>query len=147
MKISTVCVLAAMSIFLLGNSDRISESPQCTGWPFLKFSVKKPDGTTFSNADLKNKIVFATFWKESSPTCVNEIPAFNEMYERLKDSSNFIFILFTPDDDSTIKKMMSSKNIRYNFFHMKYKQCNRIMDFLPVLSLTGTEKLLFIVPG
>ncbi|MEO7524092.1 MAG: redoxin domain-containing protein [Ferruginibacter sp.] len=108
------------------SDDSFMKSPECVGQAFSKFKVQRPDGSKFSNADFKNKVVFVTFWQEPSPTCMKQIQALNEMFEKLKDRSNFVFVLFCPDSDSTIRKVISTNDIRYNFLRMSGEECNRI---------------------
>jgi peroxiredoxin len=104
----------------------ISLSPECIGQQFSKFKIKQANGSKFSNANLKNKIAFVTFWQMSSPNCVEQLDAFNEMYEKLKDSSNFIFVLLSPDSDSLISEIVAKKSIKYHFLHMDYNDCVRV---------------------
>ena len=93
----------------------------CKGEKFSSFKTTRPDGSKFSNKDFKNKIVFVTFWQQSSPFCIGELEEFNEMFARLKDSKPFIFVAFTPDSDSTIKRISDKYNIGYNFIHLGIK--------------------------
>jgi peroxiredoxin len=127
----------------------VSEKPECLGQPFSKFVVRKSDGSKFSNHNFSNKIVFVTFWRESSPTCITELEEFNEMFAKFKDSSNFLFVSFSPDEDSTLVKLTSKYNIKYDFIHMDIKECQRLnhnFGFPSSFLLDKKGKIAFYIP-
>src|SRR6476620_5361249 len=115
--ITTILLIAVSSFY-------VSTSPTCLGWTFLHFKVRKADGSTVTNASISNKIAFITFWNNTSETCKKELPVFNEMYEKLKDSSRFVFIAFTTEPESDIQKILAANHIKYEMFHLSAKQCN-----------------------
>ena len=123
MKMNIIVILALAVACCTGFSNATLNSPACIGQSFAKFNLQKTDGSRFSNADLKHKVVFATFWEAASPICMEELDAFNALFEKLKDSSRFIFVAFTPEEDSTITRLVAEHNIKYNFVHMTYKAC------------------------
>ena len=126
------------------------KSPECLGEKFSKFKIRRPDGTQFSNSNFKNKIVFVTFWQKSSPFCREELDAFNEMFEKLKDSSNFIFALFSPDSDSAINEIVATKKVKYNFLHMSADECFRIshgFGFPSSFIVDKRGKIVYYIPS
>ena len=96
------------------------------GVQYPAFYVKTSDGYIFSNADLANKVVFINFWFENCAPCSAEIDGFNEMFAKLKDKSNFLFVSFTFDPDSTIKKLIAKYNIEYKVIHLDRPACYRL---------------------
>jgi hypothetical protein len=48
------------------------------------------------------------------------------MYDKLKDSSNFLFLTFTFESDATIKEFVSKYNIKYKVFHIDKDECYRL---------------------
>src|SRR5688500_7772811 len=62
--------------------------------PFPSFSFVA-DGKVFNNDLLKGKIVFINFWFEACAPCLAEFDVLNEIYQKLKDKNNFVFISFT----------------------------------------------------
>lgn len=95
-----------------------SQSKKYFGVQYPEFKVKTSELSVFSNAGLANKIIFINFWFESCAPCIAEIDGFNEMFAKLKGNSNFLFVSFTFDPDSTIKKLIAKYNIEYKVVHM-----------------------------
>jgi peroxiredoxin len=94
--------------------------------PFPKFEIKDSSELIFSNKDLNNKITFINFGFKACPPCIAEIEGFNKMYEKLKDSVNFLFVYFTSDSESTIEEFVSNYNIKYKIFHIDKEECYRM---------------------
>ena len=103
-----------------------SQHVKYQGKQFPEFSIKISDNANFSNADLKNKVVFINFWFESCSPCIAEMDGFNEMFNKLKGNPDFLFITFTFDSDSIIKKVVSKYNIEYKTFHIDRAECYRL---------------------
>ncbi len=51
-------------------------------------------GKTFTNQNLKGKVVFMNLWFATCAPCIAEFDGLNELYERLKNKKNFEFIGF-----------------------------------------------------
>ena len=103
-----------------------SQSKKYFGVQYPEFKVKTSESSVFSNADLVNKIIFITFWFESCAPCIAEIDGFNEMFVKLKSNSNFLFVSFTFDPDSTIRKLVTKYNIKYKVIHIDKPECYRL---------------------
>jgi cytochrome oxidase Cu insertion factor (SCO1/SenC/PrrC family) len=96
------------------------------GEQFPQFNVRHSDSTTFSNADLLNKVAFVNFWFESCPPCIAELEGFNNLFDTLKDNKDFIFVSFTFDSDSTIEKLVKKYDIKYKVIHIDRAECYRL---------------------
>jgi thiol-disulfide isomerase/thioredoxin len=79
------------------------------------------NGTRKNISALKGKVVFINFWATWCPSCVAEMPTINALYKKLKNDSNFIFIMADVDNDFQ-KSLSFMKKNNYN---------------LPVYSLNG----------
>ena len=66
------------------------------GHPFQKFSFTE-NGKTFNNDSLKGKVVFINFWFEACHPCILEMDALNELFEKLKDNKDFMFVSLSID--------------------------------------------------
>jgi thiol-disulfide isomerase/thioredoxin len=64
------------------------------------------EGKTSTTADLKGKVVFINFWASWCPPCRAEMPSLENLYQKLKDNSNFVFLFINEDDDR-------SKGLKY----------------------------------
>ncbi len=74
------------------------------------FRFMNADGSTSSTADLQGKVVFINFWASWCPPCVAEMPSLNELYNKLKDDNNIVFLFINEDDDfSKAKAFMQGK--------------------------------------
>ena len=70
------------------------------------FSFIDGEGKTSTTADLKGKVVFINFWASWCPPCRAEMPSLENLYQKLKDNSNFVFLFINEDDDR-------SKGLKY----------------------------------
>lgn len=102
------------------------QSEKFSGKYFRQFKVKTSDSTTFSNFDLKDKIVFVNFWFESCPPCISELEGFNKLFDTLRSNKDFMFISFTFDADSVINKMKTKYDIKFKVFHIEKPECYRL---------------------
>lgn len=62
------------------------------------------DNKTVSTTALKGKVVFINYWATWCPPCLAEMPSINELYNKLRQDSNFIFI--TADADGNLQNSM-----------------------------------------
>jgi thiol-disulfide isomerase/thioredoxin len=53
--------------------------------PAVDFFVKSTDGQRISLSKLKGKVVVVNFWATWCPPCREEIPGFNEVYEKYRN--------------------------------------------------------------
>lgn len=97
-----------------------------SGKEYPRFSIKLPDGSTFSNADLSNHTVFINFWFEACHPCMTEMDALNDLYTKFSKNPDFKFVSFTFDPDSTIQKMVKQLNIKYKVVHIDRTECYRL---------------------
>jgi len=50
-------------------------------------------------ASQKGKVIFINFWATWCSPCIAEMPAINELYEKLKSNKNVVFIIVDADHD------------------------------------------------
>ena len=55
------------------------------------------DGKLLNLQDQKGKVVFINFWATWCPPCVAEMPSINELYGKLKNNKNIVFIMVDAD--------------------------------------------------
>jgi len=134
MKHFLILVLVIPCCFLYGQDsthksetiDFIQRANKIVGEQFGNFNLTAADQTTFSNANISDKIAFVNFWFESCPPCISELEGFNKLFDTLKDNRNFIFVSFTFDPDSTITKLKEKYNIKYKVYHIDRTECYRL---------------------
>jgi thiol-disulfide isomerase/thioredoxin len=98
---------------------------EAIGKPFPSFSFAA-DGKVFNNDQLKGKTVFINFWFEACAPCIAEFDALNEVYEKLKDNKNFVFISFTFETPEKIKKVKEKYSLPYTVISIDRKECYRL---------------------
>lgn len=93
---------------------------------FPEFSVKTINTGSFSNSDLTGKVVFINFWFENCVPCLQKTEGLNQLYARLQNDTNFIFVSFTFEDYQTISKFSKQQQIAYNIYQLNSRQCDTI---------------------
>jgi thiol-disulfide isomerase/thioredoxin len=88
---------------------------------FANFSFRDDKGNVSSSANLKGKVVFINFWATWCPPCRAEMPALNDLYNKLRADDRFVFLFLNEDNDTA--------NAAY------YLQSNRFD--IPLLSISG----------
>ncbi len=81
--------------------------------PAPKFKFLQFDGNIASNEALQGKVALITFWATWCLPCVEEIPFFNNLFEKY-GTQNFTIIGVNMDDDLTrAKEFLNSMEIKY----------------------------------
>lgn len=121
-------------IFSPGAKSWLLQQVVSTG--LLKAQIKNdgvkdlPDAATFSfidskgkiatTADLTGKVVFINFWASWCPPCRAEMPSLENLYQKLKDNSNFVFLFINEDDD----RSKGLKFLEANHFTIPFYQAS-----------------------
>jgi len=96
------------------------------GIQYPDFVVTFSDKSLYSNKNFDDKVVFINFWFSHCAPCIGEIEGLNEMYNSLKDKSDFLFISFTFDSDDLIKASIEKYNIQYKVIHLEKSEFSRL---------------------
>jgi len=74
----------------------------------------KIENDILSSKDLKDKIVLINFWATWCPPCIEEIPIFNELYEKYSDKFVIVGVLFEKDKDpKELEDFIKKYNIKF----------------------------------
>lgn len=65
--------------------------------PNITFQNTK--GQMLNLSDQKGKVIFMNLWATWCPPCIAEMPSVNELYEKLKNNKNIVFIMVDVDHD------------------------------------------------
>lgn len=60
--------------------------------------VQAIDGKTIDLQQQKGKVVFINFWATWCPPCLAELPAVNELYSKIKDNQDIVFVTIDVDN-------------------------------------------------
>ena len=72
------------------------------------------DNESANLSDFKEKVIFLNFWASWCPPCRAEMPTIQDLYERLKDNDNIVFVMVSLDND-TAKAREFISNEGYTF--------------------------------
>ena len=117
-------------LFSFAQTDTTKKIPvfretQVIGKPFPLFYVKTGNAT-WTNDSLKGKVVFINFWFENCPPCIAEMGPLNELYQKLKDSSNVAFLSFSFESTERLKQLKSKYGIAYPVVTISRNECYRL---------------------
>lgn len=90
--------------------------------PFIIFNNE----TEWSNQKLLGKTVYINFWFSSCVPCMAEMPQLNDLYEKFKGDSNFVFISISFDKLEQINAVKLKHNIRYDIFSVSIIECMKM---------------------
>jgi thiol-disulfide isomerase/thioredoxin len=82
------------------------------------YSLVGCSGKTYTNEDLKGKVVFLNFWSVNCGPCVMEIPVLNKLFLSYKDNKDVVFISILVDKEEALEKFLATgltkKRIAYD---------------------------------
>ncbi|WP_121668098.1 TlpA family protein disulfide reductase [Mesonia aquimarina] len=52
-------------------------------------------------SDYKGKVVFINYWATWCPPCVAEMPSIHQLYQKLKNDKNVVFLMISQNEDFT----------------------------------------------
>jgi peroxiredoxin len=93
-------------------ADAKKEVKKMKGEKFPDFKLTTIDGKTYTNEDLKGKIVLFNFWFTSCRPCIEELPDINAIVKEYADE-DIIFIAPTFDDQSKVDKFLKRFTVEY----------------------------------
>lgn len=67
----------------------------------LEFSFQQAEEEVIKLSDLRGKIVFINFWASWCPTCREEMPSLNNLYQKYKRDEKIAFVVVNKDKDTT----------------------------------------------
>lgn len=130
----TIFILKSLFAFSQAKSEIITNSvttsnPQFDkyiGKSFPNFSIKLIDSTFFSNKNFIDKIVFINFWNVHCSPCIAEMNGLNQMYQKLNKNPDFLFVSFSNDPDSVIKKSVIKNKIQFKVFKLSNETFSKL---------------------
>ncbi len=119
------------------------------GKPFPYFTITN-DRLKLTSKDVIGKTIYINFWFASCSPCMAEMPYLNDIYQRFKQDTNFVFLSLTFDDSSKIKKVRAKFNIQYDMFSISMAECTQLnpsTSFPANIILNKEGKVLFYDVG
>lgn len=93
--------------------------------PYLEFKLTG-ENTTLHNQSLKGKVVLINFWFEGCHPCMAEMDALNELFNKLKNNNDFVFVSVTKDNKETIKRVKEKYALDFEVFFANTRECMRL---------------------
>jgi thiol-disulfide isomerase/thioredoxin len=98
---------------------------EAIGKPFPPFSITNGI-VQLNNENLIGKTVYINFWFAACAPCMREMPAVNELYEKYKSDTNFVFLSITFEVAEKINTVKQKQQIKYNVFSVPHQDCMRL---------------------
>jgi peroxiredoxin len=95
------------------------------GHPFPAFELKS-ENKTINNKSLTDKVVLINFWFEGCLPCMAEMEALNELFEKLKNNKDFVFISLTRDNQEAAERVKKKYGLTFDIFSATAKECSRL---------------------
>ncbi|VBB47971.1 putative Redoxin domain protein [uncultured Paludibacter sp.] len=96
------------------------------GQKFPDFSIDTYDSNLFSNKKFEGKIVYINFWNKHCSPCVAEMNGLNQMYLKLIQRPDFLFVSFSTDPDSVIQKSVIKYDIKFKVYRLSNELFSRL---------------------
>lgn len=124
--------------------QRIDSSRFMDDMPYLDASDQ--EGVSFDKEKLK-PIVFYNFWFITCSPCVAEMPMYNSLADKYRDSISFIAITF--DSQKDVNEFLESHNFGFNHFFMSRNTLENlhITHGYPTTIITFYDKIIYYKHG
>ena len=83
------------------------------GTKFNYLGFRDVNGNTYSEEDLKGKILVINFWFVGCGPCEIEMPELNELVNQYKGNSDIVFISFSRSSESKTRQFLTRKTFNY----------------------------------
>ena len=131
---------------MLGESGQATELSQGDQAP--DFTAEVNDGSTFSLTEQKDKVILLNFWATWCGPCVEEMPAFEKLYQEYGDQVA-ILAVNSMEDKGTVDRFIEEKGYT---FPIAYDEKGEIISKYPtdgipytlVIGKDGTVKKIYI---
>ena len=106
-------------------SDNAAKKAVLLGKPLRSFTATR-NGKTFTEKDLRGKIIFINFWFSTCAPCIGEMPDLNLLYTKLKNNKKFEFVSFCLDPWPVIEASIKKYYIPYKVSYLSEEDCHRL---------------------
>lgn len=134
-KFYLALLFATTLMFAQTNAQTISQSEMdslmcpfgkhALGEPYVQFKIANGN-SAIDNQTLKGKVVLINFWFEGCHPCMAEMAALNDLYKKMSDNKDFLFISITWDNDETIARVKNKFGLQFEVFAASSMECSRL---------------------
>lgn len=100
-----------------------------------KWAYSEPDGTYYTFADLKGKVIFINQWATWCPPCVAEMPSIQKLYDSYKDNDKVAFVFLSGEHPDKTTAFIKKNN--YTF--PTYSYVNDLPSLLHTNNIPATH--------
>lgn len=102
------------------------------------FSLISMDNKLVGLNDFKGKVIFLNFWASWCPPCRAEMPTIQNLYDKIKNKKDVIFVLVSLDNDlSKAKTFIQKEGFTFPVYYLN--------SSLPPVYDTGTIPSTFVI--
>lgn len=98
-----VAVFAVTILLLWGGRYELARIKP--GYPAPDFTFPDLNGKEVSLSDYRGKIVLLNLWSITCPPCIEEVPYFERLYQKMKDKKDFHLITVVTNRGETVEKV------------------------------------------
>jgi thiol-disulfide isomerase/thioredoxin len=96
----------------VGQKTEVSKKWDAKAIPDFNFTDIK--GKSYSNNQLKGKIIVLNFWFIACGPCIKEMPTLNKLVDKYKSDENIIFLGLALDSNEEIKEFLKKREFKYS---------------------------------
>lgn len=102
------------------------------------FSLISMDNKLVGLNDFKGKVIFLNFWASWCPPCRAEMPTIQNLYDKIKNKNDVVFVLVSLDNDlSKAKTFIQKESFTFPVYYLN--------SSLPPVYDTGTIPSTFVI--
>lgn len=128
---SCICIVGLAGC---GQKQSVKNPELSQGSKAPDFKIELNDGSTFSLTENKDRVILLNFWATWCPACVNEMPAFEKLYEEYGDKIQIIAVN-TAENRETVDQFIEKQNYR---FPVGYDEENEVSGKYPSAGIPYT---------
>jgi peroxiredoxin len=95
------------------------------GHPYPNFELKSGNGI-INNKELQGKVVFINFWFKACEPCMAEMEGLNQLYNKLQNNKDFVFISIAKDNKEAINSVKKKFNLAFDAYSVSESECKRL---------------------
>ncbi len=106
-------VVLMLYLGLVTNSHKVTTSRLSPGKEAPDFTLKTLDGRSVSLKDYRGKVVLVNFWATWCPPCREEMPLFEEVYEKYREKGFEVLAVSTDSSKEAVTDFVKKYKLKF----------------------------------